>query len=81
MGTRRSKELVGRLLLRKKELTSCRCLEAVHGVRDDVNAWLGNLMRSTNTRYPLIVVEGCCYSWRLAVEHAEKKFDPQRFTS
>ena len=81
MGTKKGKDLVRRLLLRKEELESCRDMQAVRDVHDDVSNWLNNLLRSTTTKYPIGVIQGCCYSWRLAVEHVEKKFDPQRFTT
>ena len=81
MGTRLSKRLVAWLTNQKKLLKEADCLDAVLGIKDAVNLRLERLMKSTDTMYPTITIRGCCYSWRLATEAAEKKFDPERFTS
>ena len=75
MSTKKGRELVGKLLKKKEELEDCNNLEEVFGLRDSVNHWLGNLLKSSRTRYPLSVIEGCCFSWRLAVRHAQEKFN------
>lgn len=81
MGTKRSKKLVRWLIGQKQLLKECNCLESVLGVKDAVNLRLERLMRSTETRYPEITIRGCCYSWRIATQAAEKRFDASRFTS
>jgi len=81
MGTEKSKKLIGKLLFRKEELEACASLDAVIRLKKDVNYWLGNLMRSTTSKYTVATIEGCVHSWRLATDAAEKRFDTKRFTA